>query len=493
MRRTTQHRRGHALALVAVLDRRRSIGSPGGMGGSADAGGTGRRGLTGLVVALIGGRLAGVHYLRVGEGLARKMLLAQVRKHWVRYGVSIQVSVLGASLCMGMSVASALPVRAKTPPSGLQAQRLAVQQASELSTLNVQGNPVNRIYVMDADFHHIIDSRLNLFDLRTGKFLGMVSTGFNAHVHLSKNGHKIYVLTKYFSRLTRGKRTDAVEVYNASTLRFMYEVVVPPKTASVLNYHTLFTLTNNGRFLLIQNATPGLSTSVVDTRSHKFVQEITATAGCWSAIPIPGTPRSFAAICSDGSLMRVNLKDDGRLGSTADSKPFFNPQKDPIFIDPGYLAHGLAFVSFNGNVYVAHVDPDGHFSFAPRWSLLATPAERAERWVPTGFNMVAVNPNSDVMYVLMHPHGKDGSQKEPATEVWVVNLRTHRRLAEVPADGAVSLSLSEVDGTWHLFTIDGQTVRIYTLDQSVPKLARTIKGAAESGIWVMGELGDVRN
>lgn len=410
-----------------------------------------------------------------------------VRKHIPRSGLVLAFAFAG--LLFGGS----RPANAQDTLSGSEAQRAAVSQADKLSTLKVHGDPVDRIYVMDADFRHIVDSRVNLFDLRTGKFLGMISAGLNAHVHLSADGKQIYVLTKYFSRLTRGTRTDAVDVYDATSLDFVREIVVPPKTASVLNYHTLFSLTNDGRFLLIQNATPGLSTTVVDTKLDKFVQEITATAACWSAIPIPGTPRSFASICSDGSLMRVDLKPDGHLASTIDSKPFFNPQHDPIFIAPGYRNHGLTFVSFNGNVYTANVEPDGSFHFAPRWSLLATKAERDARWVPTGFNMLAVNPSSDVMYVLMHPDGKEGSHKDPAKEIWAVNLRTHERVAEVPAYGAVSLSLSDAGGVWRLFTIDGQTVRVYTLARGVPTLARTIADAAESGIWAMGAYGDVHN
>lgn len=402
----------------------------------------------------------------------------------------------GSSIaCWGIVLAAWLWAGAagaqSTPPSSTLQQQ-AVAQANRLETLNVKGKPADRIYVMDSVFKHIVDTRVNIFDRTTGAFLGMISTGLNAHVHLSKDGSKIYVMTKYFSRLTRGTRTDVIEVYDTANLKFVREIKVPAKTVSALNYHTLFSLTNDGRFLLVQNATPALSTTIVDTRAHQFVQEITATAPCWSAIPVPGTPRSFAAICSDGSLLRVNLDATGHLQDTVRSKPFFSPANDPIFIDPGYLPHGLIFVSFHGNVYTAKVNPAGGFSFQPTWSLLDA-ADRKEGWVPTGFNMLAVDPSTGLMYVLMHPHGRDGSQKEPAKEIWVFNLATEKRVARVPAHGAVSLSVTHAGGGRHLLTIDGTTVRVYDIEGPAPVLRRTIKNAGEAAVWVMGADGDVRD
>src|SRR5699024_2065717 len=102
---------------------------------------------------------------------------------------------------------------------------------------------------------------------------------------------------------------------------------------------------------------------------HEFVDEITATAGCWSIIPLPDTPRSFATICGDGSLMTLTLDEDGNLASQQRSKPMFSVADDPIFISAGLLPHKLVFVSFYGNVYTADVDENG-VSFEPEWSLL---------------------------------------------------------------------------------------------------------------------------
>src|SRR5690606_1906079 len=73
----------------------------------------------------------------------------------------------------------------------------------------------NRIYVMDSVFMHLTESRVHVYDYTTGKFLGMVPTAFNGHVQLSNDGKKIYTMTTYHERITRGKRSYDVEVWAA--------------------------------------------------------------------------------------------------------------------------------------------------------------------------------------------------------------------------------------------------------------------------------------
>jgi methylamine dehydrogenase heavy chain len=85
----------------------------------------------------------------------------------------------------------------------------------------------------------------------------------------------------------------------------------------------------------------------------------------------------------------------------------------------------------------------------------------------------------------MHPHGKEGSQGQPAQEIWVFDMGTHRRVARVPADGAVSMTLDRADPQVpRLLTIDGNNVRVYDISAPAPVLMRTIKAAAEASVQV---------
>lgn len=346
--------------------------------------------------------------------------------------------------------------------------------------------PADRLFVMDSDFHHLTDSRVNVFDRRNGRFLGFVPTSFNGHMTVSKDGTRIYDVTSYFSRVPRGERTDVVEIYTVDDLTFRKEIPIPPKRASALNYDGLLRMTGDGRFLLVQNANPGISITVVDLEQQRFVDEITATAGCWGIIPLPGTPRSFATICGEGSLLSLTLGDDGKVRAQKRSAPMFPVKDDPVFISPGVTRDGLTFVSFRGNVYTAKFDrQDLSFTYAPTWSLLQTAQDKAEGWVPGGYNLLDVDPQSNRLYVLMHPHGHEGSHKNPAKELWVYDLATKRRVARVP--GLDALSLSIIPGPRpELVTIDGGTARIYDISAPMPKLVRTIDDAAEAALQVMG-------
>src|SRR5699024_6877345 len=201
-------------------------------------------------------------------------------------------------------------------------------------------------------------------------FLGLVPLGFIGFAQVSADGEQIYVATTYYSRNTRGERTDVVEVWDADTLSFEREIIIPSKRASALTYDGLFQLLDDDRFALIQFATPGQSIGVVDLENGEFVEELTATAGCWSSIPVPGTPRSFATICGDGSLLTMTLDENGELADQQRSDRMFPVKDDPIFISPGQLPGQLLFVSFHGNVYTANIDADGVSSFEPVWSLL---------------------------------------------------------------------------------------------------------------------------
>ncbi len=351
---------------------------------------------------------------------------------------------------------------------------------------SIEVAPADRLFVMDSNFHHLTDSRVNVFDKRNGKFLGFVPTSFNGQMIVSRDGAKIYDVTTYFSRVPRGERTDVVEIYNVDNLTFEKEIEIPTKRASSLNYDGILRMTGDGQFLLVQNANPGISITVVDLEKQKFVDEITATAGCWGIIPLPDTPRSFAAICAEGSLLSLTLDDTGKVTTQTRSAPMFSVKDDPIFISPGVTKDALTFVSFNGNVYTAKLNrKDMSFTFAPTWSLLQTEKDKSDGWVPGGYNLLDVDPSSNRLYVFMHPEGQEGSHKNPGKELWVYDLNTHKRVARIP--GLDALSMSIIHGAKpELVTIDGGNVHIYDISAPTPKLLRTIENAAEASLQVMG-------
>lgn len=141
-----------------------------------------------------------------------------------------------------------------------------------------------RMYVQDVALSHIVDGRLHIVDGATMRYEGMLGTGLTGLVALAPDRREIYVATSYLSRLNRGTRTDTVDVYDSQTLTLKEEIVIPPKHAQALPYKGVMGVTGDGRFILVQNATPASSIAVVDRKASKPVAEV-PTPGCWGIPP----------------------------------------------------------------------------------------------------------------------------------------------------------------------------------------------------------------
>ena len=169
--------------------------------------------------------------------------------------------------------------------------------------------PKHWVWVNDFVFPHMTDGSAYLVDGDTGRYLGTLSTGYGfAGVVLSRDGKIIYSPETYFSRGTRGTRTDVVTLYDPGTLGVVGEIPIPPKRSSNLPMIANAVLTDDDRFLLIYNFNPGQSVTVVDTKTRQVAGEI-ETPGC--ALEYPTGPRSFFTVCGDGSLLLVTLDEHG--------------------------------------------------------------------------------------------------------------------------------------------------------------------------------------
>ena len=120
--------------------------------------------------------------------------------------------------------------------------------------------------------------------------------------------------------------------------------------------------------------------------------------------------------------------------------------------------------------------------FGKPWSLLDA-SGKDQGWRPGGYNLLAVNQASKRLYVGMHPNGAEGSHKTPAAEIWVYDLATRQRVARVPGQNALSMSVSQDDQP-RLYTIDGGNVNVYDAAPAAPVLKGTIQAAGETALQV---------
>ncbi len=326
------------------------------------------------------------------------------------------------------------------------------------------------VWINDLVFAHMADGAAHLVDGDSGRYLGTLSTGFGfTRVVLARDGKVIYSPETYFSRGTRGTRTDVVSVYDAATLGVIGEIPIPPKRASNFPAMGDMVLTDDGRFLLIFNFTPSSSVTVVDTTTRKFIGEI-ETPGC--ALIYPTGPRSFFTLCGDGSAQLITLSDKGAVAKQNRTLRLFDVDHDPVTEKPVRVAGTWYFVSFDGRIYPMSSTKEGLTVGTPWW--LSSEAERKLGWRPGGLQQLAAHAGQNRLYAIMHQGNRD-THKDPGKVIWVFDLSTRARVLEIPTrnlTGSIQISTDNKPLLYGAFA-DSSILDIY--DATTGRPLRAVK------------------
>jgi methylamine dehydrogenase heavy chain len=336
------------------------------------------------------------------------------------------------------------------------------------------------VWVNDFVFPHMADGMAYLVDGDSGKYLGTLSTGYSfARIVLPKDHKVIYSPETYFSRGTRGTRTDVVTIYDGATLKVQSEIVIPPKRASNLPAVGDSGLTDDERFLLIYNFTPAQSVTVVDTASRTFVGEV-ETAGC--ALVFPTGPRTFFSICADGGLLVTELDASGHAAGQQRTASFFDVAHDPVTEKPVRVGDTWYFVTFDGRIVPVKTGTKGP-AVGESWSL-TTAVERQQGWRPGGVQQLAVHAGTNRLYAIMHRGSRD-THKDPGRDVWVYDLTTHQRVLKIAMralSGSIQVSTDEHPLLFSIFA-DSNVLDVY--DAATGKLARSVPNIGTSPILLL--------
>lgn len=375
-----------------------------------------------------------------------------------------------ASLLVAAALSIGMHARAAEPPPPLLAEHLKVESLAAAGP--------HRVYVFDEAFFNETDARVHLFDGDTYRRLGQIDAGFTPGFNLSPDGKTTVVATTYFSRGSRGTRTDVVEFTDNATLAMTHEIVLPSKRAMTLP--TLFNVaySDDGRFVYVAYVTPAASFGVLDPAGGTVLGEID-TAGC--VMVIPSGPNRVSSLCESGRVLTVTLDAGGHESSRAMSEPFFDADKDPVFMQGVKIEGGFAFLSFLGEVH--EVDFSGAApAFTPAWSLVS--AAETGHWRPGGAQVGAVHRGLHRMYVSMHVGG-EGSHKAGGTEIWVFDTTTHRRLARWPVGtlGTVLALQVSQDGAPILFAATDKSA-VVVLDALTGRVRHVEKRLGQTP-WMM--------
>jgi methylamine dehydrogenase heavy chain len=333
------------------------------------------------------------------------------------------------------------------------------------SDLPAASNP-HWVWVNDFVFHHMADGKAFLIDGDAGRMLGMLSTGFGfGGVLLPRNRAHILAPETYFSRGTRGTRTDVVTYYDPRKLAPTDEVAIPSERVSAVPMLSQTALTDDDRFLLLYNFTPQQSTTVVDVQNKKLVGKIDG-GGC--ALVYPTGPRSYFSLCGDGSVLTVQLDDAGNAANRARSEPLFDPEKDPVTEKGVRVGDAWLFATFSGEIVPIKATASGATA-GERWSLLDD-ADRTGNWRPGGMQHMTVHAASKRLYSLMHVGGD-----YTHSEIWVYDLETRKRVQRFKLEEPVTSIAVTQDANPLLFAIFIGAQKVDVFDARSGQHLRVVK------------------
>ena len=331
----------------------------------------------------------------------------------------------------------------------------AAETVPEVAGVATIPDAMQRVYVADPVLPHMVDGRIYVLDGATLELRGMLEAGFAGMMVAAPEKHRVYVASTFFERLTRGKRTDVIQVFDDRTLKVLDEIPVPDVRAQALPYRSLMQPSRDGAFLFVQNTTPASSVTVVDVAAK--TQFETAESGCYGIYPALRNAMRFATLCGDGTIGTYTIADDHRSARRAASAKLFDPQNDALFSHAERDNDGYVFVSYSGRVVRISMDGDTA-------ALLdsADVAGAAKGWAPGGFQPFAFDAKAGVVYILMHPNAAEGSHKNPSAEIWSYDVRNKHLLARSPAANFTSLTISPSDplALFAINTVESKIVRL---------------------------------
>jgi len=276
-------------------------------------------------------------------------------------------------------------------------------------------------------------SSIVIFDGDKGKIEGQVPSGHDSALALAPDFSRVYVAETMWTHGNRGTRLDLLSIYDAKTLNLLKEIELPGRALVGYKMRNLDVSASGARAYVY---------SMRPAASIVWVNLANQTLG--GTVEIPGCALVFAwgeegvsSLCGDGSMAIVSAP-AGAAPSVTHTKPFFDAANDPIF-DNSLVDHAsntAVFLTYTGLIYKATlgaepvIDKPWSIQEAAGFKRAGTGAAELA-WRPGGVQPIAWHKDSDRIYVLMHP-GDYWSHNASATEIWVLNLKTHALLMRYP-------------------------------------------------------------
>jgi len=335
-------------------------------------------------------------------------------------------------------------------PSGLRAGTLP-----EPLNQNTKIGPVSPHWILFFIFEPTAEtSKYVLFDADNAEYKAWLTAGYIPSMSASPDGRQIYIADTFLEGPER-LRKDYVSFYDTRDYSFIAKIDMP-RTRAMMGSDNRSTVIGDGRFLLIYTFTPASGITVIDIAKRAVVGSVDTT-GCSL---LYSTGHSHATmICGDGGLLTVVFDSNGRVVKRIRTKPFFDPNTDPLHENATVIGGMHYFVSYLGDVYPVDLSGEepvvhGHWALAPRAA--TEPSASSDKkdgskgeglWRPGGEQFLASHAGRGELYVLMHPVAMSGpnDQKFPGTEVWVYDIASKARTRRIKVDGLMNTIIVTAD------------------------------------------------
>lgn len=140
----------------------------------------------------------------------------------------------------------------------------------------------------------------------------------------------------------------------------------------------------------------------------------------------------------------------------------------------------LYFASFGGNILPVTFK-DGTVTPGEKFSITAG----ADDWAPGGSEVIAYHPESGIAFVLMHPDAAEGSHKDPAKEIWAIDVAAKTVLYRSVAEDESSITVSKtMPPVLFLASDENSTITRYEVDPAARSAAKLTATAADMGEFV---------
>lgn len=358
---------------------------------------------------------------------------------------------------------------------------LPVEPLGKINTLKTP-YPKHWVFAHDATFFHMNDGRYVLLDplenIAASQFKGMIDGAFISAFTQAPSREEAYVIETFYSRGTRGERTDVVTFYDLKNLAPVGEVIMPPgrRLNSMPERYAAQTILDEN-LLLVTNMNPGTSVSVIDLEQRTFLGDI-PVPGC--ILTYPTGKNGFSSLCADGAMLTTVINKKGEVVKTHRSKSFFNSDDDPIFEKPAIIDGIAYFPSFHGNVYPVNLRGEKARPGTP-WSLLSK-RDKMQGWRPGGWQLNAEDELGH-FYILMHPKGRNGSHKDGGDEIWVYDAKQKKRIKRISLKTR-GISVSATRGDNPLLVVTNAAMQIDVYEAKSGNYLRTMSFGQETPFLV---------